>query len=74
MTHTADAYVANLNILVLPCAYAGAYACAYLTTENHAALLLERRQLLGNQLITIAKPFLSRSFLGGPDNGILILS
>jgi len=51
-----------------------ALACAYLTTENHAALLLERRQLLENQLITIAKPFLSRSFLGGPDNGILILS
>ena len=32
MTHTAHAYVASMNILELPCAY----ACAYLTSENQA--------------------------------------
>ena len=32
MTHTAHAYVASMNILELPYAY----ACAYLTSENQA--------------------------------------
>ena len=35
MTHTAHAYVADENILELPCAY----ACAYLTSENQALCL-----------------------------------
>ena len=36
MTHTAHAYVTNVNILELPCASACAYACAYLTSGNQA--------------------------------------
>ena len=36
MTHTAHAYVADENILELPCAY----ACAYLTSENQALVFV----------------------------------
>ena len=36
MTYIAHAYVASVNILELPCAYACAYACAYPTSENQA--------------------------------------
>ena len=36
MTHTAHAYVANVDILELPCAYACAYACTYLSSQNQA--------------------------------------
>ena len=34
MTHTALMYVTNVNIIELPCVYACAYDCAYLTSEN----------------------------------------
>ena len=36
MTYIAHAYVASVNILELPCAYACAYACTYRTSENQA--------------------------------------
>ena len=36
MTYTAHAYVANENMCELPCAYACAQACGYLTSENQA--------------------------------------
>ena len=40
MTHTAHAYVASVNILELPCAY----ACAYLTSEKQALRLKDSRK------------------------------
>ena len=46
MTHTAQAYGVNVNILELPCAY----ACAYLTSENQA--------LGNNNKILLLKEFL----------------
>ena len=42
MTHTAHAYVANLNMCELPYAY----ACAYLTIENQAYAWKKSVQLL----------------------------
>ena len=58
MTHTAYAYVANVNILEVLCAY----ACAHLTSENQAFFIVkitieDRSRWNVYQLIQAARDF-----------------